>query len=51
MNYLFFADVMSYLFKQLGSQSWTDPLIKHWLNEIFLEYQCTSFNEWIDDLL
>jgi TPR repeat protein len=50
MNYLFFADLMSHLFKQVGPQPWTDPLIKRWLNEIFLEYTCESLNEWMDAL-
>jgi TPR repeat protein len=48
MNYLFFADLMSHLFKQLGTQPWTDSLIKRWLEEIFLEYGCESLDEWIE---
>ena len=45
------ANMMKYLFNELGEQRWQDPLIKSWLNEVFLEYGCHLLDEWLNDLL
>lgn len=51
IHYVFFADLMKHLFDRFGQQPWQDPLIKSWLNEVLLEYNCDSLDTWLDALL